>query len=106
HPYVQALAIRSERIIAIGDSRKIKALAGAGTRRIDLGGRTVIPGINDAHNHVGIQPANLVEIEFQSQNPTTTDLRKELPAAAVKLPKGALLEATISPAIFYDTTVN
>jgi predicted amidohydrolase YtcJ len=106
HPYVQALAIRSERIIGIGDSKKIKALAGPGTRRIDLGGRTVIPGINDAHNHVDIHPANLVEIELQAQHPTAVDLRKELPAAAAKLPEGALLEATIGPAIFYDTSVN
>ena len=106
HPYVQALAIRSERIIAIGDSKEIKALAGPGTRRIDLDGRTAIPGINDAHNHVEIHPANLVEIELQARHPTAVDLRKELPAAAAKLPEGALLEVTISPAIFYDTSVN
>ena len=106
HPYVQALAIRSERIIAIGDSKTIKALAGPGTRRIDLGGQTMIPGINDAHNHIEIHPANLVEIELQARHPTAVDLRKELPAAAAKLPEGALLEVTISPAIFYDTSVN
>ena len=106
HPYVQGLAVRGERIIAIGDSRTIKSMAGAGTRRIDLGGRTVIPGINDAHNHIEIHPANLVEVNFQSENPTTSDLRKELPEAAAKAPEGALLEATISPAIFYDITVN
>ncbi len=105
-PYVQGLAIRGERIIAIGDSKKIEALAGARTRRIDLGGRTVIPGINDAHNHIAIHPANLVEVELQARNPTTADLRKELPAAAAKLPQGALLEVTISPAIFYDTSVS
>ncbi len=43
HPYVQALAIRGERITATGDSTKIIALAGPKTGRIDLGGRTVIP---------------------------------------------------------------
>ena len=106
HPYVQALAIRGTRIIAIGDSDTIKALGTARTRRIDLGGRTVIPGINDAHNHIEVHPTNLVEVELQARNPTTADLRKELPEAAAKAPKGALLEATISPAIFYDTTVN
>ena len=66
----------------------------------------MIPGINDAHNHVKIYPANLVEIELQARHPTAVDLRKELPAAAAKLPEGALLEVTISPAIFYDTSVN
>jgi len=106
HLYVQALAIRGTRIIAIGDSDAIKALGTARTRRIDLGGRTVIPGINDAHNHIEVHPTNLVEVGLQARNPTTTDLRKELPEAAAKAPKGALLEATISPAIFYDITVN
>ncbi len=106
HSYVQALAIRGERIVAVGNSDSIMAMAGSDTRRIDLGGRTAIPGINDAHNHVGLQPTNLVEIELEARNPTTADLRKELTQAAAKAPKGALLEATISPAIFYDTTVN
>lgn len=106
HPYVQALAIRDSQIIAVGDSAKIKALGTAATRRIDLAGRTVIPGINDAHNHIDIHPSDLVEVEFQEANPKTVDLRKELPEAAAKAPAGALLEATISPAIFYDTAVN
>ena len=57
HPYVQALAIRGERITAIGDSAKIRALVGPHTKQIDLGGRTVIPGINDAHNQVELSPA-------------------------------------------------
>src|ERR1700677_151493 len=56
HPYVQALAIRGERIAATGDSAKIKALVGPHTKQIDLGGRTVVSGINDAHNHLGIAP--------------------------------------------------
>ena len=43
HHYVQALAIRGERIVATGDSATIEALAGPQTRQIDLGGRTVIP---------------------------------------------------------------
>ncbi len=104
HPYVQALAIRRERIIALGDSDKIIALGSADSRRIDLGGRTVIPGINDAHNHIDVHPENLVEVESKARSPAS--LREELTAAAAKAPKGALLQATISPAIFYDTTVN
>src|ERR1039458_3611541 len=59
-PYVQALAVRGEHIVATGDSEKIKALAGPRTRLIDLGGRTVIPGINDAHNHIGLDPPGVV----------------------------------------------
>ena len=52
-PEATALAIESGRIIAVGDDATITALADADTQRIDLGGRRVVPGINDAHTHVG-----------------------------------------------------
>lgn len=48
-PWAQALAIRGERVIAVGDTAAIEAEAGASTRRIDLAGRVVVPGLNDAH---------------------------------------------------------
>ncbi len=47
----QALAVRDGKIAAIGDSSSIRALAGPATRVIDLGGRTVIPGLIDSHIH-------------------------------------------------------
>src|SRR5256885_1591526 len=47
----QALAVRDGRIAAIGDTSGIRALAGPSTRVIDLGGRTVIPGLIDSHIH-------------------------------------------------------
>jgi predicted amidohydrolase YtcJ len=53
-PHAEALAIRGERIVAVGSSQEINALAGKDTKQIDLGGRTVIPGINDAHYHLTV----------------------------------------------------
>jgi predicted amidohydrolase YtcJ len=50
-PPAQALAVRDGRIAAIGDTRAIRAMAGPGTRVIDVGGRTVIPGLIDSHIH-------------------------------------------------------
>jgi predicted amidohydrolase YtcJ len=47
----QALAIRGDRIVAVGDDRQMLALADSHTRRIDLAGRTVIPGLIDSHIH-------------------------------------------------------
>ena len=47
----EALAVRDGKIAAIGSSAEIRALAGAGTRVIDLGSRTVIPGLIDSHIH-------------------------------------------------------
>ncbi|MFF8593928.1 amidohydrolase [Streptomyces sp. NPDC015220] len=47
----QAVAVRAGRILAVGSDAEIKALAGPGTRVVDLAGRTVLPGINDSHLH-------------------------------------------------------
>jgi len=51
-PLVQALAVRDGRILFAGSRRGAEALAGPRTERLDLGGRTVIPGMVDAHAHL------------------------------------------------------
>jgi predicted amidohydrolase YtcJ len=48
----QAAAIQGDRIVAVGSSQEIARMAGAGTRTIDLRGRTVIPGLIDNHMHI------------------------------------------------------
>ena len=47
----QALAVREGRIVAVGGNDAVEALIGSTTRRIDAGGRTVIPGLIDSHIH-------------------------------------------------------
>jgi len=51
-PSATALAIRGDRIVAIGDDATIRALAAAETRIEDLGGRRMVPGFHDAHWHL------------------------------------------------------
>jgi predicted amidohydrolase YtcJ len=48
----QAVALRGDRIVAVGTNAEIGRLAGPMTRRIDLGGRTVTPGLIDNHMHL------------------------------------------------------
>ena len=48
---VQALAVRGNTIVAAGTDQNIGAFIGPGTRKVDLGGRVVLPGIIDAHTH-------------------------------------------------------
>ena len=49
---VQALAVTGKQISALGTTAEISALAGANTRVIDVGGKTLIPGLIDNHNHL------------------------------------------------------
>src|SRR5687767_14025332 len=50
-PNATAVAIRGERILAVGPEAELNSHKNEKTRVIDAGGRTVIPGINDAHTH-------------------------------------------------------
>ena len=106
HPYVQALAIRGERIAATGESAKIRTLAGPNTKEIDLGGRTVIPGINDAHNHLGISSPNRIDLELKTPDPAWPEMKAAIAAAVLKAPKGTFIYGEIAWKIFRDPAVN
>lgn len=105
-PYVQALAIQGERILAVGTTEQIKRLAGKPAKIVDLGGRTVIPGINDAHKHLFIAPQNSVEVDFKSFDPSWADAKRLLAAALANAPKGSFIYGDIGPTIFHDVTVD
>jgi len=51
-PRAEALAVKNDRIIQIGAHSEIIKAKGTGTRLIDCGHKTVIPGFNDAHCHI------------------------------------------------------
>jgi predicted amidohydrolase YtcJ len=58
---VEAMAIRGGRIVAVGTNADIAKLAGAATERVDLRGRTVLPGLIDSHVHA--PSASMYEFE-------------------------------------------
>lgn len=52
HPEVSALAVKGGKVHSIGDDDTIERLAGPETKRTDLNGKRMIPGLNDSHLHV------------------------------------------------------
>ena len=50
--FVQALAVKNGKIAATGSNERVLRLKRKDTRVVDVGGRTVIPGLNDSHTHV------------------------------------------------------
>ncbi len=51
-PMATALAVRDGRVLLVGSTRGALALRGPSTRMLDAAGRTIIPGIIDAHGHL------------------------------------------------------
>ncbi len=87
-PWAEAVAIRGERILAVGEDAEVLSFAGAGTRRFDLEGRVVVPGFNDAHVHlgVGLPRLTLPPIDIPGPGPTLAvaldQVAQALPLAA------------------------
>ena len=65
-PWAEALAIRDGKVLSVGNLQEIQnAHQGANTVLHDLGGKTLMPGLHDAHNHHQIAgKASLMEVEF------------------------------------------
>ena len=65
-PEAQAVAIKGERILAVGSNEEINALKGENTITINLLGRTVVPGLVDGHLHfagLGSDVSRIVELD-------------------------------------------
>jgi predicted amidohydrolase YtcJ len=59
-PRAEAVAVRGNRIVAVGSNADVQPFAGSRTRVLDLAGRTVVPGFDDSHAHfLGIGFARL-----------------------------------------------
>jgi len=64
---VEAVAVKGDRIVAIGSSAEMKKLAKKGAKIIDLKGRTVLPGIIDSHTHPHNAAMNFLEIDCRGK---------------------------------------
>jgi predicted amidohydrolase YtcJ len=65
HPQAAALAIRGDRLVGVGQDAEILALRGPSTQVADLGGRTIVPGLTDAHGHFTNLGASLQRLDFR-----------------------------------------
>lgn len=70
----QALAIRGQRIVAVGTNADVEKLKGPQTRTMDLAGRTVIPGLIDNHAH-WVRAAEHDELRFDGITSRTQALK-------------------------------
>lgn len=83
--HVEAMAVRDGRIVRIGTSADLRRQL-PDAHPIDLHGRTVVPGINDAHYHHSPDPKGVVLQWPPPEEPTLVQVRDAIAAAAKKDP--------------------
>src|SRR6266852_1445104 len=86
-PVAEAVAIARGRFFAIGKNADVLNLASPGVRKMDLGGKTVLPGFIDAHSHpaaAGLSHLRMVDCDLRSISAIQAALRER----AAKTPAG------------------
>jgi predicted amidohydrolase YtcJ len=86
-PEASALAVKRERIYAVGSDADILSLKDENTRIIDAGGRRLIPGLNDAHIHVLNERSYNYNVRWEGV-PTLTHALEMLSEQAQRTPDG------------------
>jgi predicted amidohydrolase YtcJ len=86
-PRAQAVACLGSRIVAVGSNDEIRKWIGAATEVIDLGGKLVLPGFNDAHVHFFSGGENLASVQLRDAK-SEDEFRKRIAEFAAKQPVG------------------
>ncbi len=83
-PWAQALAVRGERLLAVGSDADVRRLRGPRTEVVDLRGAFVAPGFNDAHLHFLVIPQIELEdgLTLAELQRRVADFAREHPQAA------------------------
>ena len=86
-PSAEAVAVQGNKIVAVGDSASIGKLIGPNTTVIDLKGRRVVPGFNDAHVHFYTGGVSLTSVHLRETR-SAAEFRSAIAAFARTRPKG------------------
>jgi len=86
-PRAEAVACVGSRIVAVGSNADIRKWTGPGTAVIDLGGKLVVPGFNDAHVHFVDGGQNLASVQLRDTK-SEAEFRDRIAQFAGGLPAG------------------
>jgi predicted amidohydrolase YtcJ len=86
-PEAEAIAVSHHRIVAVGSSEMVSKLAGPGTKILDLQGRRVVPGFNDAHVHFFWGGQGLASVQLRDVT-SEAQFRQRIADFARTRPKG------------------
>jgi predicted amidohydrolase YtcJ len=79
--WAEAIAIRGDKIVAVGERKQIEALRGPATRVIDAGQRLLLPGFTDCHIHFMDGSLGLTRVDLNGAT-TVAEIQKRVKAYA------------------------
>ena len=89
-PSAAAVAVRDGRIVAVGDEAAVRPQVSADATTVDLGGRTLVPGFIDAHNHMACTAETFFAVDASPHSVSSiAELVGAVAAAARQAPPGA-----------------
>ena len=95
HPAAGVVAVRGNKILAVGGSEVLGEVRGAKTRVIDCRGRTVLPGFNDAHCHIFSFIRSLRSLDLSPSSVSSiAEIKALVHRRARSLPPGSWLAGT------------
>ncbi len=92
-PQAEAVAVTGSRIVKVGSDAEVLHLKGANTHVIDLHGKLVLPGFNDAHTHFENATQWFFEVRLMDTN-SESEMLKRLAQTVQRVPKGMWITAT------------
>jgi predicted amidohydrolase YtcJ len=89
-PEAEAVAVRDGRIVTVGEEAAARAAAGPDASIVDLRGRTMVPGLIDAHNHMACTAETFFAVDASPRSTTSiAELVAAVAEAAQRTPPGA-----------------
>jgi len=87
----QGVAVRGGRVVAAGTDAQVRRFAGPRTQVVELGGKLVTPGFNDAHVHFAAGGAALLAVDLQGTT-SLAEIERRVAAAAAQAQPGEWIQ--------------
>ncbi len=107
-PWAEAIALRGSRILSVGSNAHVRTLEGPQTLSLDLGGRLVIPGLNDAHSHLGVALPRLSPppINIPGPGPSLNQALAQVTAAVAQAEPGEWILVLVGEATLLNPSAD
>jgi hypothetical protein len=103
-PFPGGVAMVGDRIAAVGSDEAVLAAAPPDAEQVDVGGRSILPGFVDPHNHLAFTGAEIAQVDVRFPGVASiAELVKRIAEAAERTPDGAWIRAVgMNPAMFVE----